>query len=155
MQEEGGEPLRLLKAKESGLLLSKEQVERLRDFRKRIEMKMDNFKRLGDSQGASQNLPEKKYEYVKAKHPNIADDVGRNKLDDQDYTLSNLAKILNRIIPIVDCHSGADDKRRSGTLRTVKSLDNLLLEIRLLGKFAIAQLFTTQFKYFLMCFVSN
>lgn len=116
MREEEDELLILSKAKESGLLLSKEQVDRLRNLQKSTKLKKDRLKRWGALQKASQKLRDKKglvFENLMANHPNLADGIGRliPKQVGRPRLEIEQPDLLSSIISTVDCHSSADEKR--------------------------------------------
>jgi hypothetical protein len=134
------ELLALLQAKNSGILLSEDQRMRVKTLQKSTKESATKIKRLKTGQKSSKKRREKKeiaLRRLQEEHPDaarelntlIAQPTGRPRLEREQTDL------LDAIISIVTCHSSADEKRRSETLRTIKTLDQLLTEMKLLGKF--------------------
>lgn len=129
----------LYEAKNSGLDLSETQIRRLKDLQIKKRSLQFRLKRLQTQQKSSKKTRENKkkaLQRLRTVHPEIAVElqsllpkaIGRPRLEHDQPAL------LETILMIVSAHSDADGKRQTDTLRFVKTLDQLLAELRFLGE---------------------
>lgn len=137
------ELLTLVNARDSGLVLSSDQLNRLKSLENSKDNLTKKLKRLQSLQASSKKYREK----VKGKITRLIQSnpennqivlpkaVGRPRLEREQPGL------MEAIINIVTYNSTADERRRTETLRSIKTLDQLLEALKLLGFFLYFQIF--------------
>lgn len=132
----------LMNARDSGLSLSLVQANRLKSLKNTKEESTKKLKRLQCLQLSSQKHREKVKQTVnrlRESNPEAANDlqavmpqtVGRPRLERDQPDL------MDTIIRIVTHHSSADERRRTETLRSIRTLNGLMNELKLLGLFVL------------------
>lgn len=138
LQQVNSELVTLVNAKDSGLSLSTDQMKRLKSLRNSKEDLSKKLKRLQTMQSSSKKHREKvktainrlrENNLVPASNPpvSMSQGVGRPRLERDQPGL------MDAILKIVTHNSNADERRRTETLRSIRTLEELLKELRLLG----------------------
>jgi hypothetical protein len=100
-----------------------------------LKKSLENLKRKADREKKYRDVKKQKLSSFAEKHPELKDevteisvkDVGRPSLE------SSQPQLLKTIVDIVSPISGADDRRRTETLRACMTLDDLHTELRING----------------------
>jgi len=128
------ELLVLLKAKASGLLLLPSQQERLNELKKYTSEKSKKLKRLKCQQMSQQPTRDKRKSGTQTQSSASGSSLSKHpRLEDKQEGL------LEAILDIVSLTCSAAEKRNMEVMRTIKTLDQLLEQMRNRGKWKRVQ----------------
>lgn len=126
----------LVSARAAGLL-TQEHSKELKKLKRELSVKKTKLKRLSTLRKAQVKHRNKQRKILKALRQSdpekladvtVQEEPGRPRLEESQPGL------LDAIVDIVQTYASADQKRRTETMRYVKTLDQLLVELKEMGK---------------------
>lgn len=128
--------LESLHARESSDLLSEAQKKEIANKRKRKNEVVKDIKKLVDSRNRQKKLRiERKegFEQILSENPELRGKLRLKERIGRPAIIEEQPEILNAIVKIAMFGSAAEDRRRMETLNSVKTLDELLVELQKIG----------------------